>query len=222
MLPVSGYHPKVKPNKDSGEGCKVKWIWMAIAFCVALLAVTLIFKVWTADLDYQSQASVEINAPADEVFRKIGNLANWPEWSPFIPANAPIIQIDQTASPPLMTWIDPRGGQSELTLDRLDAVAGEIDQTLQSKIFPPMTGTFKIVPAPDNRVTVTWEVEGSLPNSFFYALAAGNYGEMFKSQLQQSLERLKTVCENELEEVTPEGKTDGKNVNGDAELKKAA
>lgn len=174
----------------------MKWIWISILVCLVGVLAMVGYKVFTAKLDYQAQAQIEIQASPETVFRMVGNLRNWPRWSPFLPANAPAIQIDQTTSPPTMIWSDPRGGQSHLTLDQLDAVSGEIEHTLTSQIFPPMTGRFQFQPN-DGATTVTWKVQGRLPDSFFYALAAGNYGEMMSGQLQQSLTRLKTVCEKE-------------------------
>lgn len=169
---------------------------MAIVACLVMIVTTLGWKVATAKYQYESQATIQIDAPPERVFQLIGNLRHWPSWSPFLPANAPEIQIDQTTSPPTMYWNDPRGGQARLTLDQLDGVERTIQHTLHSAIFPPMTGEFQIEDL-DGNSRVTWKVEGSIPESFFYALAAGNYGEMMKIQLQQSLDRLKTVAEKE-------------------------
>ena len=182
---------------------------MAIAACLVMILATLGWKVATAKYQYKSQATVQIDAPPERVFQLIGNLRHWPSWSPFLPANAPQIQIDQTTSPPTMYWNDPRGGQARLTLDQMDGVERTVQHTLHSAIFPPMTGEFQVTEA-DGASQVTWNVEGSIPKSFFYALAAGNYGEMMQGQLQQSLDRLKTVAEKETDnlELPTNGETE--------------
>lgn len=182
---------------------------MAIAACLVMILATLGWKVATAKYQYKSQATVQIDAPPERVFQLIGNLRHWPSWSPFLPANAPQIQIDQTTSPPTMYWNDPRGGQARLTLDQMDGVERTVQHTLHSAIFPPMTGEFQVTEA-DGASQVTWNVEGSIPKSFFYALAAGNYAEMMQGQLQQSLDRLKTVAEKETDnlELPTNGETE--------------
>ena len=89
----------------------------------------------------------------------------------------------------------PRGGESQLTLDRIDGAASQIDHTLNSQLFPEMKGTFQLEELSQDKTRLTWEVSGSLPDSFFYRLASSNYGQLMSSQLQQSLERMKAVAE---------------------------
>lgn len=177
----------------------MKIIWLIIATFVILIVGMLGFKMLRSNLDYKSVAQTEIAAPADEIYRQLAVLENWSHWSPFIPANAPDVTLAADEQGPLLSWTDPRGGLATLQLTTTDSVDGRVEFRLQSPVFPPMLGTLLVKPMPEDRSTVTWTATGSLPNTLFYRLLSENYSESLGGQLQQSLERLRTHCENKAE-----------------------
>lgn len=122
----------------------MKFIWSLIAcFALALVGV-LGWLLWSANLNYVATASVEIKVPRERIFRQVAVLENWTLWSPFVPQNAPGVVLDPESDPPTLSWPDPRGGTAWLTLDSTDSVQGVVIHTLQSPIFPPLTGTLRL------------------------------------------------------------------------------
>ncbi|GEM_PF-1904876 len=188
------------------EGHTVKFIWTTILVCGLIIAMIFAVKVFNADLNYQASADITINVAPEQTFRLVSNLENWVRWSPFVPTNAPDVQIQPNGPKQEMTWNDPRGGVSILTLDEIDSAVGVVQHSLTSGLFPGMKGTISVEEIAPGKSKVVWTVAGSLPDSLFYRLASSNYGDVFAIQLQQSLDRLKSICEKDVNFLNQQAK----------------
>jgi uncharacterized membrane protein len=153
-------------------------------------------RIARSNLNYQALAQVEVQTPADVVYRQVAILENWRRWSPFIPQHAANVILDDASPQPNLQWEDPRGGTAVLWLTATDSVSGSVRHELQSPIFPKLEGQLKVTPTSPTTSRVEWTVQGTLPNTIFYRLMSETYGESLGGQLQQALQRLKTQLES--------------------------
>jgi len=179
----------------------VKLIWTIIIVFVLLIAGLIGTRIVRSNLNYQAVARVEIETPADEVYRQLAVLENWLRWSPFIPQHAANVILDDVSSQPNLQWEDPRGGTAVLSLTGTDSVSGSVWHELQSPIFPKLAGLLKVSSTSPTTSQLEWTIQGTLPNTLFYRLLSETYGESLGGQLQQSLERLKAQLEAPFEEA---------------------
>lgn len=169
-----------------------------------LILIFFLSRVLTANLNYQATASVIIDTPQPQVYTQIANLENWARWSPFVPTNAGQTQVQAGEQGQSITWNDPRGGVSVLTLDDIDALDGTVQHSMTSKLFPQLSGTLQAQSSgqaqPSGPSTqVQWTMRGTLPDTLFYRFASASFTEGLTNELQQSLGRLKAVCERDMQ-----------------------
>jgi len=177
----------------------VKQFWRVILAFFVLVVGFLCWKAYTAGLDYQAAAEVQIAVPAEVVFPLVSRLEHWTTWSPFASPSADDVQLDEDPAGPRLVWQDPRGGTAVLTLHAIDAQAGTVQHELESSLFPPMQGQIEVSAIDPQSCTVRWTAQGRVPNTIFYRLLSENYGQGLSFQLQHALDRLKNILEGERE-----------------------
>ena len=148
--------------------------------------------------DYQIEASISIDATADQVFPQVDRIKNWGDWSPWSPEIVEGLQVEYSgnASGPgaVQTWVDARGN------GKLWIVETEPNQRIDYKMrfanFPEMNAAFEFKESA-GATEVVWTSQGQLPGGPFY----GYFGFLFQSGMEQqyndSLRRLKEIVEKQ-------------------------
>ncbi len=168
-------------------------ILIALAVIVVIAGVIVYFL----PNNYTVTNSVEINKPADVVYKQIADFNNWHSWSPWaeMEPNAKITVDGVPASVGhKMSWNGEKLGEGCMTLSGFVP-----NQSLKcdDEFVKPMKATSKDnwkIESNGNKTTVTWTTTGGLkfPMGRLFGLAID---KMVSQPEKHGLENLKKVCE---------------------------
>jgi len=178
----------------------LKYFFRLILLIAAVIGiVALIGSLLPRDYDFESQ--VNIVAPPSAIFDKIDNLENWQEWSKqFNPVEIEGLEIKYSGPDSgvgaIQTWTDPRG-KGKLWITN-SVPFQEIDYSVIFGEFPEMESRIEFSDQGAS-TQVTWSSKGSLPGGPFYGFFGAFFPTHMKDQYNRSLEKLKTVVEQQLD-----------------------
>jgi hypothetical protein len=135
------------------------------------------------------EASIEIAAPADVVYKKVINLQNWPTWAALWKNDLTMTTVysgEKSGLGAKMSWTGIDGGGS------LEIVETNFAKNLKNElIFEGMPPSYRVwtFEDTDNGTRVTWSFQDELP---FYV----HFMQLFISpKLEEGLLGLKNICE---------------------------
>ena len=171
-----------------------------IRIVVALLAI-LLFAVAVSYVlpgSYHVERMIDINAPAEVVFTRVGDLKQWPTWTVWQEHDP---QVKTEYSSPSngvgawQRWEGPKAGKGEMKItaveppSRLEYALHFIDNDMHS------VGEITIMSAAGNSVRVTWTNGGRLgfnPMLRWFGLL---FDRFIGNDFSAGLERLKKISE---------------------------
>ncbi len=173
-------------------------------FLVVLALVLLIVVVVGAVLptDYSIERSIDIQAPPARVHAHVGDLEQWPSWTPWLEQD-PTIQVTlgdtTTGVGASQTWTGD-SGNGELTFTKCDPATGvAYDMAfIMGEVRAPSVGALTYRPSGAS-TTVVWSMRGDV-GDFMPPVVGGYMNLMMKSSIagmfDQGLSKLKTVVES--------------------------
>ena len=151
---------------------------------------------------FEIEKSVVIKAAPERIHQFTGDLARWPEWTPWLKEDPDLMVTlgdPTTGVGATQAWT---GGSSdgELTFTRCDPGWGiAYDMTFNKKTYIS-TGTMEYIPAPGG-TQVVWKMVGDNGNNIMARYFAGLMPSLIGPQFEEGLARLKLVSERaEMEE----------------------
>jgi hypothetical protein len=171
-----------------------------LMFILALVVIAAAVG-FVAPTEYELARSVTIDAPPAAVHVYLGDLAKWPEWSPW-EANDPSVKTtlgaQTTGVGASQTWTS-ESGDGELTFTACDPATGvayDMMFIMEDKRAPASAiMSYKVV---DGGTEVTWSMEGDMAEFMppvFAGLMQLMSGLFIGSDFDQGLAALKTKVE---------------------------
>lgn len=163
--------------------------------CVLLFALGLSFAFPGS---YRVERSVDIAAPAEEVFSRIGDLEAWSSWTIWA-ENDPEMEV--TVSDPAtgvgawQRWAGPESGRGSLTFTAFEPPNRLAYDFVFEDFDMQSTGEMLVASRDDGGVRVTWIAAGELglnPVMRWFGLF---FDRMMGGDFEGSLARLKARCE---------------------------
>jgi DNA gyrase inhibitor GyrI len=145
---------------------------------------------------FHVQRSIEIDAPAEQVFDSVADFTTWPTWSPWLPidADAKVTYSDQQgAVDSWYRWTGDVVGQGEMQHARLDRPRRIEDELRFIKPFKSRSDVvFELEPR-GNTSRITWHMNGKLP--FFLAFMKSSMEMYISMDYHRGLTMLKEYIE---------------------------
>ena len=149
---------------------------------------------------YYFERSIEIEAPAENVFPLIGELRNWPQWSPL---NEMDPGMKTTYGPSTSgvggsnSWVGEKAGKGSM---RITEYVSPTRMTCELKFKDwedsPSYATFTLVPNED-RFTLTWSFKGEFSGNPIKRYFGILFEKLVGEQYETGLVNIKTLVEAE-------------------------
>ncbi len=157
---------------------------------------------WYLPRNYTVETSVEVDAPAEEIYQLISQVENWPKWSPSWDfAAMGKVTHQYFANPPGVTWKigDLSGGLGEGKMWISEQVENKKVEYFVERAYTVFS-YFELETLENGKTKVSWTTEATLPrerwsDGLFYGWAGLAYEPALKGQYDVDLARLKQVCE---------------------------
>lgn len=168
---------------------------------VAVTAVILVLALIGSLLprDYQTSASIEIQATPEQIFPLLEDLQRWQTWSPWNAHDSPSLQVEYGERThgvgATQEWTEPRG-RGKLWITEMDPPRS-ISFSSRFAGFPQMDSQIRLT-GDDTGTRVRWTSRGSLPGGPFYGWFAFAITPAMETENTRSLEKLKAAVERRL------------------------
>ncbi|BET65297.1 SRPBCC family protein [Opitutales bacterium ASA1] len=170
-----------------------------IAVALAVLFVVLIGSAFLLPRTYRVERSIEIAAPAAEVFRHVGDLrawSGWTAWAEMDPEMESEFSENSTGVGAWQQWSGPKVGNG-----RLELTATEPPRLVRYDLFFPdydmrSAGEIVLAPTVDGAgVVVTWTDSGDVGFQPFMRWFALLFDRMIGGDFETGLAKLKQLTE---------------------------
>ncbi len=173
-------------------------LWLKrIGLALLLLIVVLVVVGFFLPEEYIVTRSVTIEAEPARVHTLVGDLKNWPQWTPWLEIDPTIVTtlgMTTTGIGASQTWTDKSGG-GELTFTHCDPEDGvTYDMAFDQGKYPSI-GAIRYEKDGANTL-VTWEMQGengSIINRYFGLMMDGMIGPMFENGLTKLKEKVESM-----------------------------
>lgn len=137
--------------------------------------------------------SVHINAPAEDIFPKLNDFHEWPNWSPWL-IQEPEATVDVAEDGKSYSWQGKRVGSGEMSvISETNKEYLNCDLTFLTPYKSKAKTAFKLRPK-DGGTEVTWTMDSSLP--FFMFWMKKSMVAFIGSDYDRGLAMLKDLAEN--------------------------
>jgi len=168
---------------------------VVFVLCVSLFALGLSFAFPSS---YRVERSIEIDAPAEQVFSRIGNLHAWSSWTIWA-ENDPEMKVNvsepSTGTGAWQRWDGPESGRGTLTFTHFEPPTRLAYDIVFEDFSMHSTGEM-VVEAREGEARVTWIAEGDLGLNPIMRWFGLFFDRMIGSDFEGGLKRLKAVCES--------------------------
>lgn len=183
-------------SNSKGHGSLVNLLSRIV---LALLALGLIIAVIGSLLprDYETSASINIDAPPEKIFPLVNQLRFWSRWTYWNGHDTPGLEVEysgpESGVGSIQTWTEPRGNGKLWVSESIEnqSIVYQSDFTG----FPTMNGSIQLESDGDQTI-VRWNSNGSLPSGPFYGWFGMAFSNALSGQYNQSLKKLKQIVES--------------------------
>jgi hypothetical protein len=170
-----------------------------VAVALAVLFVVLIGSAFLLPKTYRVERSIEIAAPASEVFRHVGDLrawSGWTAWAEMDPEMKSEFSESSTGVGAWQEWSGPKVGNG-----RLEFTATEPPRLVRYDLFFPdydmqSAGEITLAPAEGGAgVVVTWRDSGDVGFNPFMRWFGLLFDRMIGGDFEKGLAKLKQLSE---------------------------
>lgn len=147
---------------------------------------------------YHVERSVDIHAPAETVFARVGDLKQWPAWTVWHekdPEMKTTYSASTTGTGAFQKWDGPQAGKGELTITSYEA-----PRRLTYDLYFPdwnmrSTGALAIAPGEAGAVRVTWSCDGKIGANPMHRWFGLTFDRMIGGDFESGLRKLKSLSE---------------------------
>lgn len=149
---------------------------------------------------YLLERSIEIDAPANNIFPLIGELRNWPEWSPWY-AMDPDMKITYgdttTGLGGNYSWEGEKSGTGSMTITNYDPPSKvAFTMTFKGWEDSPSLASFSLIPS-DSATKVTWDFRGEFVGNPIQRYFGLMFDKLVGGEYEKGLGKLKELVEAE-------------------------